>query len=66
MALEEYNIWSKHILWNKIVFTTDVIANIVKNLDSNKSHGHDNVSIHMLKICGFESANLLKLFLELV
>ena len=50
----------------KVVFTTDDIANIIKNLDSNKSHGHDNVSIHMLKICGFESANLLKLFLELV
>ena len=36
----------------KIVFTTYDIANIIKNLDSNKSHGHDNVSIRMLKICG--------------
>ena len=25
----------------KIVFTTDDIANIIKNLDSSKSHGHD-------------------------
>ena len=36
----------------KIVFTTDNVANIIKNLDSNKSHGHDNISIQMLKICG--------------
>ena len=36
----------------KIVFTTDDIANIIKNLDSNKSHDHDNISIRMLKICG--------------
>ena len=31
---------------------TDDTANIIKNLDSNKSHGHDNGSIRMLKICG--------------
>ena len=36
----------------KIVFTTEDVANIIKNLDSSKSHGHDNVSIRMLKICG--------------
>ena len=36
----------------KIIFTTDDIANMIKNLDSNKSHGHDNTSIRMLKICG--------------
>ena len=36
----------------KIVFTTDDIANIIKNLDSNKSHGHNDISIRMLKICG--------------
>ena len=36
----------------KVVFTTDDIANIIENLDSNKSLGHDNISIRMLKICG--------------
>ena len=36
----------------KIVFIADDMANIIKNLDSNKSHGHDNMSIRMLKICG--------------
>ena len=36
----------------KIVFTTDDIANIIKNLGLNTSHSHDNVSIWMLKNCG--------------
>ena len=36
----------------KIIFTTDDIANIIKNLNSNKSHGHDNASIRILHICG--------------
>ena len=36
----------------KIVFTTDDIANIIKNLDSKKSQGHDNISIRVSKICG--------------
>ena len=36
----------------KAVFTTDDLANIIKNLDSNKSLGHNTISIRMLKICG--------------
>ena len=28
------------------------IGETIKNLDSNKDHRHDNISIHMLKICG--------------
>ena len=36
----------------KIVFTTDDVPNIIKNIDSNKSHGHDNITIRTLKICG--------------
>ena len=36
----------------KIVFIIDNIADIIKNRDSNKSHGLDNISIRMLKICG--------------
>ena len=35
-----------------ITFSQDDIAKIVQILDSNKAHGHDNISIHMLKICG--------------
>ena len=49
-VLESILYWTDASL-TKIVFTTDDIANIIKNLDSNKSHGHDNISMHMLKIC---------------
>ena len=35
----------------KIIFTTDNIANIIKNLDSNKFHGDNNVSVRMLNLC---------------
>ena len=28
------------------------IAKIIQNLDPNKAHSHDNISIRMLKICG--------------
>ena len=34
----------------KIVFTTDDIANKYRFIDSSKSHGHDSISIRMLKI----------------
>ena len=32
-------------------FFQDDIAKIIQNLDPNKAHGHDNISILMLKIC---------------
>ena len=35
-----------------IPFTKDDIAKIIKSLDPNKAHGHDMISIRMLKICG--------------
>ena len=35
-----------------IAFSQDDIAKIIQNLDSGKAHGHDNISILMLKICG--------------
>ena len=35
-----------------IKFGSDDIAKIIHNLDPNKAHGHDMISIHMLKICG--------------
>ena len=34
-----------------ITFTSDDILNIVRNLDPNKAHGHDDISIRMLRIC---------------
>ena len=35
-----------------VSFSQDDIAKIVQNLDPNKAHGHDNISIRMLKVCG--------------
>ena len=32
--------------------STEDILQIINNLDSNKPHGHDEISIRMLKICG--------------
>ena len=37
---------------SSITFYQDNIAKIIQNLDSGKAHGHDNISIRMLKICG--------------
>ena len=34
-----------------ITFTCDDIATLIKNLDPNKAHGHDMISIRMLKLC---------------
>ena len=35
-----------------INFTTNNIEKIIVSLNPNKAHGHDNISIRMLKICG--------------
>ena len=35
-----------------VIFSTEDILQIINNLDSNKAHGHDEISIRMLKICG--------------
>ena len=35
-----------------VTISVDDIGKIIQNLDSNKGHGHDNISIRMLKICG--------------
>ena len=37
---------------SKIRFSEDDIAKIIQNLDLNKVHDHDPISIRMLKICG--------------
>ena len=37
---------------SKISFSEDDIAKIIQNLDPNKAHCHDQISIRMLKICG--------------
>ena len=35
-----------------VALSVESIGKIIQNLDSNKAHGHDNISIRMLKICG--------------
>ena len=37
---------------SSVTFSQDDIAKIIQNLDSGKAHGHDSISIHILKICG--------------
>ena len=37
---------------SSVIFSQDDIAKIIQNLQPNKAHGHDKISIRMLKICG--------------
>ena len=37
---------------SNITFTEKNIEKVIQSLDSNKSHGHDMISIRMLNICG--------------
>ena len=38
--------------WSNITFASSDILEIMQNLDSKKVHGHDRISIRILKICG--------------
>ena len=35
-----------------ISFSSDSISKIIRNLNSNKAHGFDNISVKMIKLCG--------------
>ena len=35
-----------------VTFTSDDIATLIQNLEPDKAHGHDLLSIRMLKLCG--------------
>ena len=37
---------------SSITFEINKIEGIIKNLDPKNSHAHDNLSIHILKLCG--------------
>ena len=37
---------------NTLDFSSNNIEKIIQNLDPNKDHGHDKISIRMIKICG--------------
>ena len=45
-------------------FSIDDIAKILQNLDPNKAHGHDKISIRMLQLCGNSICNPLELIFQ--
>ena len=45
-------------------FTKDDILRIINNLDPNKAHGHDEISILILKICGDSNCRPLSIILK--
>ena len=61
-------LWHLHYLTDNrlssVSFSQDDIAKIIQNLDPNKAHGHDNISIRMLKICGSSIYKPLEMILK--
>ena len=45
-------IYSSENRLSTVRFLEDDISNLIKNLHSNKAHGHDQINISVLKICG--------------
>ena len=45
-------------------FSQDNIAKIIQNLDPNKAHGHDNISIRVLKIYGSSICKTLEMIFK--
>ena len=37
---------------SSVSFSLDKIKKVIQNLDPNKVHGHDNINIRMLNVCG--------------
>ena len=44
-----------------VSFSHDDVGKILQNLNPRKAHGLDNISIHMLKICGLTTYSLLEI-----
>ena len=49
--LSELLLKTHKFLFN-IIFSSDDILKTIQNLESEKAHGHDKISIEMFKICG--------------
>ena len=47
-----------------VTFTSDDIVTLIQNLDPNKGHGHDMLSIRMLQLCGKSICKLLDLIFQ--
>ena len=55
----------KHKLLSTIHFTSNDILKLIKNLDPNNAHGHDMISIRMIKICDASICKPLELIFRL-
>ena len=53
-----------HESLSTIDFSTNDILKIIRNLDPNKAHGHDMISIRMIKICDTSSCRPVKLIFQ--
>ena len=62
------NTCSKHTnnILDTIIFSKEDIYKIIKNLDPNKAHGHDMISIRMIKLCGISICKPLNNFSNVV
>ena len=58
--------YKTNVIINSFRINHNDISLIVKNLDSNKAHGCDNISIKMKQSCGESIALPLKLLFETV
>ena len=47
-----------------ITFTESDVIKIIRALDVNKAHGHDNISIRMIKLCHYSVAHPLTLIFQ--
>ena len=47
-----------------VTFSQDDIGEIIQNLNPNKAHSHDNISIRMLKLCGSSTYGPLQLIFK--
>ena len=48
-------------LLSTVALPVEDFGKIIQNLHSNKAHGHDNISICMIKICGDSIYKLLEI-----
>ena len=53
---------NKHLI--DITFTSSDLSKIINDLNTSKAHGHDNISIKMIKMCGDTIITPLKLIFE--
>ena len=53
-----------HESLSTIHFSTDDILKIIRNLDLNKAHAHDMITIRMIKLCEISICRALKLIFQ--